>query len=213
MTMTAVSSASARVERVNADERLVWLTLLALLGAGLILRGQVEGRFVHFSQAGIALVYPASWAALVYPASWAALADEETYQLLHVVDPVSSIQFPTSVRVRRIPFGDLGRAGSSLGAVALSWSARQGQEMPVYSVLQIVPAEARGRPAITIDYAYVPPPAMGAAAGSIPAVVRARDLLLQQGDAIVVLTFEAGVASYPQELAHWEQILASLEVK
>lgn len=204
MTAMAVQRLSARIERINATEWLVWLTLAATLAAGLILRGQVEDRSMRFSQAGIALAYPAGWTAL---------ADEEAYQILHVVDPASSIQFPTSVRVRRIPFGDLGRAASALGDVALSWSARQGQEMPVYSVLQIAPTEARGRPAIAIDYAYVPPPAMGAAAGSIPAVVRARDLLLQQGDAIVVLTFEAGVTRYQQELPRWEQILASLDVQ
>jgi hypothetical protein len=54
---------------------------------------------------------------------------------------------------------------------------------------------------------------MGAAAGSIPSVVRARDILVQQGDTITVLTFEADADIYPQELIRLEKILASFDVK
>lgn len=202
--MTMAQRATARIERINAAEWLVWLTVLLTLAAGLILRGRVEARAVRFSQAGVSLVYPAGWTAL---------ADEEDYQILHAIDPASSVQFPTSVRLRRIPFGDLGRAASSLGDVALSWSARQGQELPVYSVLQIAPVAAHGRPAVLIDYAYVPQPALGVSAGSIPTVVRARDTLLQQGDTIVVLTFEASIASYSRAANRWENVLAALDVQ
>ncbi len=204
MTATALRRTPSHTERVNAGEWLVWLTLFLMLGAGLIVRGQVENRTVSFNQDGVSLAYPANWNLL---------ADEEDFQVFHVIDPASSIQFPTSVRVRRIPLGELGRAASSLGDVALSWSTRQGQTILVYSVLQIVQAEVRGRPAIAIDYAYVPEPAMGAAAGSIPSVVRARDILVQQGDTITVLTFEADADIYPQELIRLEKILASFDVK
>lgn len=202
--MTIAQKAPSRIERINAVEWVVWLTVLLTLAGGLILCERIEARAVRFSQEGVSLAYPAGWTAL---------ADEDDYQILHVIDPASSVQFPTSVRLRRIPFGDLGRAASSLGDVALFWSARQGQEMPVYSVLQIVPIAVRGRPAVAIDYAYVPQPAMAASAGSIPAVVRARDTLLQQGDTIVVVTFEAGSASYGREANRWEKILASLGVQ
>jgi hypothetical protein len=204
MTATVLRRTPSRAERVNAGEWLVWLTMFMLLGAGLILRGQVENRTVNFGQDGVSLAYPVNWTLL---------SDEDDFQVFHVIDPASSIQFPTSVRVRRIPFGELGRAASSLGDVALSWSARQGQTILVYSVLQIVQTEARGRPAIAIDYAYVPEPAMGAAAGSIPSVVRARDILVQQGDTIIVLTFEADTDIYQQELIRLEKILASFDVK
>jgi hypothetical protein len=204
MTATVLRRTLSRTERVNAGEWLVWLTLFIMLGAGLVLRGQVENRTVSFNQDGVSLAYPANWTLL---------SDEDDFQVFHVIDPASSIQFPTSVRVRRIPFGELGRAASSLGDVALSWSTRQGQTILVYSVLQIVQAEVRGRPAIAIDYAYVPEPAMGAAAGSIPSVVRARDLLVQQGDTIIVVTFEAGADFFQQELTHWDTILASFDVK
>lgn len=204
MTVTVFRRASSRTERVNAGEWLVWLTVFLMLGAGLFLRGQVENRTANFSQDGVALAYPANWTAL---------SDEEDFQILHVIDPASSIQFPTSVRVRQIPLEDLGWAAGSLGDVALWWSTRQGQTVSLYSVLQITPAKVHDRPAIVIDYAYVPEPAMGAAAGSIPAVMRAQDLLAQQDDTITVLTFEAGADIYQQELARWEKILASFDVK
>lgn len=204
MTVTALYRAPTHTDRVNAGEWLVWFTVILVLGAGLILRSQIENRAVNFDQDGVSLAYPANWTLL---------SDEEDFQVFHVIDPASSIQFPTSVRVRRIPFGELGRAASSLGDVALSWSTRQGQTIPVYSVLQIVQTAVRGKPAIAIDYAYVPQPAMGAAAGSIPAVVRARDLLVQQGDSIIVLTFETGVDLFQQELVHWEKILTSFALE
>ena len=204
MTATVLHRTPSRTERVNESEWLVWLTLFCLLGAGLLLRGQVENRTASFSRDGISLAYPADWILF---------SDEADFQVFHIIDPASSIQFPTRVRVRRIPFGELGRTTGSLGDVALAWSIRQGQTTPVYSVLQIVQAEARGRPAIAIDYAYVPAPAIGAAAGSIPAVVRARDILVQQGDTLTVLTFEAGADIYQQELIHLAKILASFDVK
>lgn len=204
MTVTALRRTRTHTDRVNAGEWLVWLTVILVLGAGLILRSQIENRAVNFDQDGVSLVYPANWTLL---------SDEDDFQVFHVIDPASSIQFPTSVRVRRIPFGELGRAASSLGDVALSWSTRQGQTIPVYSVLKIAPAEVWGKPAIAIDYAYVPEPAMGAAAGSIPAVVRARDILVQQSDIITVLTLEAGVDIYPQELMRLEKLLTSFDVR
>ena len=54
---------------------------------------------------------------------------------------------------------------------------------------------------------------MGAAAGSVPAVVRAQDILLKHGDMITVVTFEANTDSYQQETGHWEKILTSLDIK
>jgi hypothetical protein len=44
-------------------------------------------------------------------------------------------------------------------------------------------------------------------------VVRAQDVLLQNGDTITVVTFEASTDTYQKDLAHWEKILASLDVK
>jgi hypothetical protein len=204
MTAAAIGKVTSRMNRINAGEWLVWVTVLLMLGAGLFLRGRIEGRTARFSQGSVTLEYPADWTAL---------ADEEDYQIFHVVDPASSIQFPTSIRVRQIPLGELGRAAGSLGDVALSWSTRQGEQISVYSVLQILQTSVRGQPAIAVDYAYVAEPALGTAAGSIPSVALAQDVLLQRGDMITVVTFEASTDTYQQELEQWVKILASLDVK
>ena len=44
-------------------------------------------------------------------------------------------------------------------------------------------------------------------------MVRAQDILLQNGDTITVVTFEASTDTFPQESEQWEKILASLDVK
>ena len=204
MTAITISKASSRAERVAAGEWLVWLTVLLMLGAGLFLRDRIEGRTETFTQDGVTLQYPTDWSLL---------ADEEDFHIFHVIDPTSSVQFPTTVRVRRIPLGELGRGASSLGDVALSWSTRQGQKIPIYNVLQIQPTTVARQPAIAVDYAHVAEPAMGGAAGSVPAVVRAQDILLQNEDTITVITFEASTDTYQQQLERWEKILASLDVK
>ena len=137
MTATTMGRASSRAHRVAAGEWLVWLMVLLMLGAGLFLRDRIEGRTETFKQDGVTLQYPADWTLL---------ADEEDFHVFHVIDPTSSVQFPTSVRVRRIPLGELGRGASSLGDVALSWSTRQGQKIPIYNVLQIQPTTVRITP-------------------------------------------------------------------
>ena len=204
MTSIAVRKASSRAERISAGEWLVWATVLLLLGAGLLLRGSVEGRTITFTEVGVKLDYPANWTPVT---------DRGEFEVFHVVDPASSVQFPTRVRAQRIPLGELGQASSSLGDVALAWSTRKGQQMPIYSVLQIMPTHVRGQVAIAVDYAYVASPAVGPAADSVPAVVRAQDVLLQQGDTITVVSFEASTDTYQQELEHWEKILASLDIE
>jgi hypothetical protein len=204
MTTIADRKAASRAKHVSAGEWLVWVTVLVLLAAGWFLRDRVEGRLTTFSEDGVTLAYPAGWSLL---------ADRGEFEVFHVIDPTSSVQFPTSVRVQRIPLGELGRAAGSLGDVALSWSTRQGREIPIYSVLQIEPTTVRGQSVIAVDYAYVAEPAMGSAAGSVPAVVRAQDVLLQHGDIITIVSFEASTDSYSQELGHWVQVLASIDVK
>ena len=136
MTAITVSKASSRAERISAAEWLVWLTVLLMLGAGWFLRDRIEGRTETFQQDGVTLQYPADWSLL---------ADEEDFHIFHVIDPTSSVQFPTTVRVRRIPLGELGRGASSLGDVALSWSTLPG---PEDSHLQRAanPADDRGAP-------------------------------------------------------------------
>ncbi len=204
MTSMTISRASSRAERVAAAEWLVWLVVLFMLGAGLFLRSRIEGRVATFTQDGMSLQYPAGWTLL---------ADEEDFHVFHVIDPNSSVQFPTSVRVRRIPLGELGRAASSLGDIALSWSTRQGRMMPIYNVLQIDQTTVAQQPAIVVDYAHVAGPAMGGAAGSVPAIVRAQDILMKHGDTITVVTFEASTDTYQQEVGRWEKILASLKAE
>lgn len=204
MTSAAIRKAPARSKRLDAGEWLIWLTVLLMLGAGLFVRSQVEGRTTTFSGAGVTLRYPSDWTLL---------ADDEAFQIFHAVDPASSVQFPTSVRILRIPLGELGRASSLLGDVALSWSIRRGREIPIYNVLQIAPTSVRDQPAIAIDYAYVAEPALGAAASSVPAIVRAQDILLQHADTITIITFETNTDTYEQELEHLDRILASLDVK
>ena len=116
---TVIRRTPTRSGRIEAAEWLIWLTVLLLLGAGLL--GAESGRGAPGD------LRPRGGLTLQYPADWQLLADKEAFQVFHAVDPTSSVQFPTSVRVRRIPLGELGRAASSLGDVALSWSTRQGQ--------------------------------------------------------------------------------------
>ncbi|MCX6031113.1 MAG: PrsW family glutamic-type intramembrane protease [Chloroflexi bacterium] len=193
---TSAPGTSSRAE----PEWAVWAAVIGLLVVGLLVRGAIEGRTQRFSGNGVALSYPAGWSVL---------RDEQPGQFLHVADAFSPDQTPIGVSVRQLPAAEVGRGAQSLGDLAMMWSNRQGQDLLGYNALGVEPAKVGGKDAVALDYAYVvQPPGAG-----VPAVMRAEDILLRNGDTLTLVTFAAPADEYEGQTATWRRILASLDVK
>lgn len=197
--MTTATISRPRPVRREEPEWLVWALLALMLIIGLIARSVVEGRTEQWSGAGVSLRYPAEWVSLA--------GDDQT---LHVADPFSSPQFPSSVRVQQVPMAEVGQNLSALGDVALAWSARHGRDLASYRALRTEPLTVAGQNAVRVEYAYVAEPLLGNVAATPPIVARAQDILVQRGDALTVITLAADSAQWEEASDTWRGILASL---
>ncbi len=199
--MTASTTrAVRRAARSEEPEWVVWLAVIALLAAGLLLRGMIEGRTERFSQAGVSLNYPAAWSLL---------RDEQAGQILHVADAFATAQAPANVSVRQVPAAELGWGAQTLGDLAMLWSRRQAEDLLGYSVLNLEPIKLRGQDAVAVDYAYVVQPP----GGGLPVVTQAEDILLRQGDKLTIVSFSAAADAYAEQAGVWRKVLASLDVQ
>ncbi|MFQ5612721.1 MAG: hypothetical protein ACE5H9_11375 [Anaerolineae bacterium] len=195
---TIATSIHRRLMREEEPEWIVWALVIVLLVAGLLVKNAVQGRTESFSADGVSLSYPATWTRLTGPD-----------QLLFAGDPFSSAQAPTGVIVRQMPLAEMGRNLSSLSDLALAWTTRQGRELQAFRSLSVEPTTVNGQEAVMVEYAYVPQ----GGAGRAPAVARARDYLLRQGDALTIITLAADANAFEAENNTWQAILATVSVR
>ena len=66
--------------------------------------------------------------------------------------------------------------------------------------------------AIKVAYAYVADPIL-ATSNSVPVVAQAEDVLIRQGDDVVIVTFAADATTYEQATPTWTKVLSTLDVK
>lgn len=200
---TTVNNVKRRLMRAEEPEWIVWLMVIAMLAIGLLTRGIVESRTDRFNEDNISLRYPAAWSSV---------AGEEAFTVLHVGEGLEGGLFPINVRVSKMPVSELSTTAQTLGDLALKWSDRQVEQLVAYKVLSIQATKISKQDAIKIDYAYVADPIL-ATANSLPIVARAEDVLIRQGDTIVIATFAADAAAYEEAVPTWAKVLSTLDVK
>lgn len=186
--------------RSEEPEWIVWLTVAALLVAGLILRAAVTSRTVSYNRAGLSLAYPASWVIL---------SNTEPSDVLRVGEAFSEAGTATGLSVRRLPAAEIGFGAQTVGDLALMWSMRQSQQLPSYSVLRVEPMRVAGQDAAAVDYAYVVQPS----GAGIPTVARGQDVVLRQGDQVVIVTFSANADAFEDQARTWSRILSTLKLQ
>lgn len=195
---TATMDVRRRLMRQEEPEWIVWALVVVLLVAGWLVKGSVEGRTESFSAGGVSLRYPATWTRQTGP-------DE----LLSAADLLSSAQAPTGVTVRQVPVSEVGRDLASLTDVALAWTTGRGEGLLAYRPLGVEETTVNGQAAVRLDYAYVPQGSVS----SVPAVARAQDYLIQQGDTVTIITLAADANVFEAETDTWQAILATIEVR
>lgn len=190
--------------RDEEPEWLVWVTVLVMLAIGLTVRTVVTSRSQPVEAAGLALRVPADWTAL---------APDTDSAVLRVSEPLETSLFPATVTVSKAPLAaTAGDDDVTLGDLALKWTNQQGQDLLSYRVLSIEPASVGGREAVRINFVYVAEPVLSTP-NAIPIVAEGEDVLLRQGDQLVVARFLSEADAYEAKSHIWNTILGSLKLE
>lgn len=197
---TATATAPRRATNAQEPEWMVWALVLGMLVLGLLLKTTAVGHSRSFEGGGVSLRYPAEWSART---------DEGL--LLSASDSFSSAQYPTGISVEQVPLAEMGTL-TALDDLLLGRSSRQSKELLGYRSLRVEAATVAGQQAVLTEYAYIAPPAMGAAAAP-PAVVHAQEVLVKQGETLTILTFAADEALFEEALPTWQRILATVTLQ
>lgn len=200
-----MSTATVRARRFflreEEPEWLVWAVVILLLAVGFAVRTAVINRSAEFSEGNLTIRYPADWAPL-------GAADDV---LLDVGESFDAGLFPPRLTVRRTPAAEVSSSARTLGDVALVWADRRAKDLLGYKVLSMEPMALRGQDAVRVDYAYVAEPVM-ATPNSIPVVAHGADVLLRQGDDLLVVTLLSDAGAFDGVQGTWDRILSSLDL-
>jgi len=192
---------NASTALAEEPEWIVWLVVIVGLAAAWFVRGSVldQTRTVTLNQVSV-----------TYPAAWSRANEGDT--LFAAVDRTHGGTFGARVAVRQIPRAELLPANGALSDAAMNWSLTRGKEMPAYRLLDMTPVKWQSREAIQIDYAFLLDAPQGSAAGALPALMRATDVVVAGGERVYVLTFAAEQSEFEQLREARERILAAWRV-
>lgn len=203
MTAAATTRMRRSLFRSEEPEWLVWALVFVMLAIGLIARTVVVNRTTTVTADNISVSYPVDWIAL------------DTQAENEVVSAGQSFDaglFPARFSLLQMPAIAISTRAQSLGDLALQWSNRGASDLLGYKVLNIEPMKVRGNDAVRVDYVYVADPALPTP-NSIPVVAHGADILLRQGDNVLVVRFLADADAFDGLGAAWDRILGSLQVK
>lgn len=203
MTTDALKGFRRFAARAEEPEWLVWLLVAVMLAVGLGARAIVVGQRETFQQDNMSLRYPADWSVLPV---------EGDFDILTVGEGMEAGLFPARVRVQQMPVTEVSTSAQTLGDLALKWSNQQSEALLGYKVFTIEPTTVAGQEAVKLDFAYVAEPAMSTP-NSIPLVARGEDILLRQGDRVMVISLVAGTEDFDRQVATLRRILSSLVLK
>ncbi len=173
--------------RQDEPEWVVWLTVAVALGFGLLIQAMMLGRTAPASVAGAALAYPASWVRTSEPGAAFAASDLNR-------GGASGAR----VALFEAPRADLVvRDGTILDAAA-NWTLRRGEALVGYQVLAMRETTAAGRPAASVEYAYLASSPLGSAAGAMPTLMHGIDTVVESGDRYRVLAFATAEDEFEQ---------------
>ncbi|MGQ9683966.1 MAG: hypothetical protein ACUVX9_15655 [Anaerolineae bacterium] len=176
---------------------LVWLVVAVALAGGWALKAYAENLSETFARGGVSVRYPAGW-----------VASESDEGVLRFRDPRAGGVAPI-LEVRSYP----GAAGQGVTAAltvqADALALTRARVLSAYRTLETdYGATWRGRPALRVTYAFVrdlPNPALA----NPPVVVLGEDLMVLDGDRVIVFTLQAPEDQYPRLRGRLEALTAS----
>jgi hypothetical protein len=187
--------------RAEEPEWAVWLTLAIALLLGAAVEAMVLGRTETANAAGSTLAYPASWVPTTDDNAAFAAADLNGGGLFGARVAVHEVErselVPASGRSDSAG-GTAGRpapAGTIVDA-ANAWTLRRRETLSGYRVLEIRPAQASGREAAQVEYAYLAGAGQGVAPSAMPGLMRAVDTLVESRGRYYILTYAAEASDF-----------------
>lgn len=199
--MTTISKAKNFLLGEQEPEWIVWALVIVMLFAGFLIKGSTEGKTEAFTGGGVSLSFPEAWS-LSSP--------EGEGQLLKAADPLTSAGFATEVQVWQLPVSSVGRNLPFLEDVAFAWTNQRANGLESFTALNTTSSTVDGKPAISVEYAYIAAPSTAA---SLPAVVHAVDVLVQQGETLTVISFAAEAQAFDATASTWQSILKSVKIQ
>lgn len=183
-----------RTDRLSAI--LVVLMAAVAVTLGLILQQRASARtWTYVSQeAGIEATYPAGW-----------LIDEEDASYIARLRDPAARPFKTQYRIATAPAG----GQTSIRNVLDSLTVQRSTDLAAYRVLSVASVDIGGATYTQMNFAFVeadPNPFVQ----RLPIVVLGRDIVIRDGDRVIVVTYMAEETRFDEGLDGFERFFASL---
>jgi RsiW-degrading membrane proteinase PrsW (M82 family) len=199
--MNRLPSAIETTTSADEPEWIVWLVVAMGLAAAWLVRGNILEQTRVATVAQVSISYPATWSRASEPGA-----------LVAAMDRARGGVFGARVSVRQSPRAELFSASGAMTDAALNWSLARGKELIAYRLLETSETKWQGRDATRIEYVFLLDAPQGSAAGALPALMRAVDVLVVGGDQVYVLTFAAPSSEYDHLADLRERIIATWRV-
>jgi hypothetical protein len=188
------SSGLTRSDRLSAILVIVMAALA--ITSGLILRQRATARtWTYVSQeAGIEATYPAGW-----------LVDEEDASYVARLRDPAARPFKTQYRIAIVPAG----GQTSIRNVLDGLTFQRSTDLAAYRVLNVAPVEINGAEYTQMNFAFVeadPNPFVQ----RLPVVVLGRDIVIRDGDRVIVVTYMAEENRFDDDLDGFDRFFSSL---
>ncbi|MBI5652081.1 MAG: hypothetical protein HZC40_16825 [Chloroflexi bacterium] len=199
--MNRLPSAIETETTADEPEWIVWLVVAIGLAAAWFVRGNILDQTRVATVGQVSISYPATWSRANEPGA-----------IFAATDRARGGVFGARVSVRQSAGADLFSAGGGLTDAALNWSLARGKELTAYRLLEVSETKWQSRDATRIEYVFLFDSPQGSAAGAMPVLMRAVDVLVVGGDQVYVLTFAAPSNESDQLANLRERIIANWRV-
>jgi RsiW-degrading membrane proteinase PrsW (M82 family) len=197
------SPLTAELGRYLREDLVLAGFVVVCVGLGALVRNQslYETRVFPLVRQSVSVQLPATW-----------ISNTANTEVLSISNPYSGSNYQTQLAIshEKMP-----NSASTVGlhGVAAARSLMLAQELPLYRQVGTRAVEIRGRRGVESEYVHVNDPGRSSLLTvQLPVVVRARELLLPNGDELVVVRFAADNAIYKYEVKYLERALASLRL-
>lgn len=188
------SSGLTRSDRLSSI--LVIIMAVLALTLGLLLRQRASARTWSYvsQQAGIEATYPAGW-----------LVDEEDISYIARLRDPTARPFNTQYQIATVPAG----GQTSIRNVLDGLTIQRSTDLSAYRVLSVESVEINGEEYTQMNFAFVeadPNPFVQ----RLPVVVLGRDIVIRDGDRVIVVTYMAEENRFDDDLDGFERFFSSL---
>jgi hypothetical protein len=186
----------------------VWLTVAGALILGLILMFLVTGQTKSAQAGDTVLNYPATWVEVDEAGTAFAAADRDTY---YSYGPrVSVRQLDRSTLVPPSITGAPSTPESDLETAGANWLFQRQNDLVGYRIVEVMTTTVQGKPAVVVGSVYLLDPALGG--GGLPALMRAEDTIVLNGDTFDIMSFSTDSTRWDQDAGVRDRLLSGWQL-